>query len=118
MDLPIYSKVIWELCFTKPGKKLKDPQTVHAMGKLSYVMMGGFLATKYFDPRSLFVNVKIYNTLISNTLIDLGATINIMTHNTMQSLGLTSLSATPIVHQLAYRSTFKPEWILEYVVIF
>jgi hypothetical protein len=49
------------------------------MGKLSDLMMGGVLAAKYSDPGSLVVNVKINNTLIHNTLIDLGATINVMT---------------------------------------
>jgi hypothetical protein len=61
--------------------------------------------------------VKINNTLISNTLIDLGATINIMTHETMQALGLTGLRGTPTVLQLTDRSTIKPEGILEDVVI-
>jgi hypothetical protein len=81
------------------------------------LMMGGVLATKYFDPGSPVVNVKINNTLISNSLIDLGVAINIMTHETMKALGLTGLGGTPTVVQLADRSTIKLEGILEYVVI-
>jgi hypothetical protein len=61
------------------------------MGKLSNLMMGGVLAAKYFDPCSPVVNVQINNILISNTLLKLGAAINIMTHDTMQDLGLISL---------------------------
>jgi hypothetical protein len=87
------------------------------MGKLSDLMMGGVLTAKYSDPGSPVINVQINNTLISNTLIDLGATINIMTHETMQALGLTGLRGTPTVLQLTDRSTIKPEGILEDVVI-
>jgi hypothetical protein len=42
------------------------------MGKLFDLMMGGVLAAKYSDPDIHVVNVKINNTLIHNTLIDLG----------------------------------------------
>jgi len=87
------------------------------MGKLSDLMMGGVLAAKYSDPSSPIVNVQIKNTLISNTLIDLGDTINVMTHETMEDLGLTGLWETPIVLQLPNRSTIKLEGILEDVVI-
>jgi hypothetical protein len=80
-DVPIYSKVVRELCLRKPGRKQKDPQTVHVMGKLSYLMMGGVLTAKYSDLGSPVVNVQINNTLISNTLIDLGVSINIMTQD-------------------------------------
>jgi predicted aspartyl protease len=65
------------------------------------LMMGGVLAAKYSDPGSPVVNVQINNTLISNTLIDLGASINVMTHETMQALGLTGLRETPTILQLS-----------------
>jgi hypothetical protein len=66
------------------------------------------LATKYSDLGSLVVNVKINNSLITNILIDLGAAINVMMHETMEALGLTGLRETPTVLQLADRSTIKP----------
>ena len=31
-DIPIYSKVINELCIKRPGKKQKDPLTIHVIG--------------------------------------------------------------------------------------
>ena len=34
-DIPIYSKVVKELCIKKPGRKQKDPPTIHLVG-LSY----------------------------------------------------------------------------------
>jgi hypothetical protein len=88
------------------------------MGKLSDLMMGGVLATKYSDPGSPIINVEISNTFISNMLIDLGANIDVTTRETMQTLGITGLRATPIVLQLPVRSTIKLECILEDVVIY
>jgi len=107
-DVPIYSKAVQELCLRKPGRKRKDPQTIHVMGKLTDLMMGGALATKYSDPSNPVVNVQINNTLIGNTLIDLRAAINVMTHETMLTLGLTGLREIPTILQLADRSTIKP----------
>jgi hypothetical protein len=63
----------------------------------SDLMMGVVLAAKYSNPDILVVNVKINNTLISNILINLGASIEIMTRETMETLGLTSLRETPTV---------------------
>jgi hypothetical protein len=85
-DIAIYSKAVQEICLRKLGRKQNDPQTIHIPRKISNLMMGGVLATKYSDLGSLVVNVHINNTHISNTLIDLGVTINIMTHKTMQVL--------------------------------
>jgi hypothetical protein len=50
-------------------------------------------------------------------LINLGATINVMTHETMKSLGLIGLRGAPTILQIVYRSTIKPKGILEDVVI-
>jgi len=66
-------------------------------------MLGIFLAAKYFDVGSLVVKVKINNTHINNTLIKLDDAINVMTRETMQSLGLTGFRETPTIFQLANR---------------
>ena len=34
-DIPIYIKVVKELCIKKPGRKQKDPPTVHLIGEIS-----------------------------------------------------------------------------------
>lgn len=43
---------------------------------------------KYNDPRNLVVSIQIGDVLASNVLIDLGASINVMTKHTMDQLGL------------------------------
>jgi len=50
-------------------------------------------------------------------LVDLGATINVITTETMHALGLRNLKHTPIVLELADRSTVKPVGKLEDVII-
>jgi hypothetical protein len=52
-------------------------------------MMGGVLVVKYSNPRNPIINVQINNTLIGNTLIDIGFSIKIMTQKTMSDLGIT-----------------------------
>jgi hypothetical protein len=85
-DVPIYAKVVRELCLRNPGRKKKDPLNVHVIGKLADLMLGKFFMTKYVDPGSPIVNVHINNISIPNTLIDLGSAINIMTKETMEIL--------------------------------
>jgi hypothetical protein len=91
----------------KPDRKQKDTQTIHVMGKMYDLMMGGVLVAKYSDMGNPLVNVQINNTLISNTLIDLAFSTNVMKHDTMQYLGLTSLRETQTLLHLADISTIK-----------
>ena len=62
-------------------------------------MMGNTLAPKYSDPGSPIVKVKINGISLSNTLIDLGAAINVMTKQTMDRLGVTHLRKTSTILQ-------------------
>ena len=70
-DIPIYSKVIKELCIKHPGKKQKDPLTIHVIGEMSECMMGQSRITKYMNLGAPVVSVIINNIAIENTLIDL-----------------------------------------------
>ncbi|KAH9308185.1 hypothetical protein KI387_036096, partial [Taxus chinensis] len=62
---------------------------------------------------SPLVNVTINGTVIKNTLIDLGAAINVMTNQIMDDLKLKGLRPTTTVLQLVDRSTVNPEGVLE-----
>ena len=72
---------------------------------------------KYVDPGIPRVTTIINNIPIPNTLIDFGAAINVMTLETMKTLQLTNLQLTPIVLELADRSKFIPEGILEEIIV-
>jgi hypothetical protein len=117
-DIPIYSKVIRDLCVRKPGRKKQDPPTIQVVGQLSELMLGQTVNPKYIDPGNPVVQVYIGKTPIPNTLIDLGATINIMTVEVMENLNLHNLMhQTPTILQMDDRSVVKPEGILEDIVV-
>jgi hypothetical protein len=69
------------------------------------------------DPGNPVVTSFINKTPIANTLIDLGATINVMTLETLNQLRLHNLLPTPTVFELVDRSKLKPEGILEDVIV-
>lgn len=66
------------LCVKNLGRKPKDPDTIHVIGKLFELMIYKPLLTKYNDPGNPTIIVYIDGKPIINTLIDLGATINLM----------------------------------------
>ena len=108
-DLPIYSKVIKELCIKRPGKKQKDPLTIHVIGEMSEYMTGQSRIAKYTNPGALVVTVIINTITIENTLIDLGSAINMMTTILLEVLQLGKfLLPTPSILELADCTTVKP----------
>ena len=104
-DIPIYSKAIRDVCVKKPGRKPKDPPTMYVMGRLSELLQGKTPLLKYGDPGNPTVTVQIDLVFISNTLVDLGVVINIMTSESLKLLGVKNLRPTPMILELADRST-------------
>jgi hypothetical protein len=91
---------------------------MNAIGQLVYLTLGKIIVPKYLDLGRPLVNVHIKKTLIQNTLIYLGASINVMTKYTMLKLNLQgSLIDTPTTLRLAYISIVKPEGMLEDIII-
>jgi len=87
--VPIYNKIFKEKCFKKPRKRKRDTPTINVVGQLSDLMLGRVLFPKYLDRGSPVVDVHIDGIIVPNTLIDLGAAINvIMTQETMLKLNL------------------------------
>ena len=105
------------MCVKKPWRKPKDPPTVYVIGRLSKLLQGKNPLVKYGDPGKPTIIVQIDLVSISNTLVDLGAAINIMTSETLKLLGLKNLRPTPTILELADRSTIWLEGILKDVVI-
>ena len=79
--------------------------------------MGCVSVEKYTDPRNPVVTIHISNVLVSNVLIDLGASINVMTKKTMDQIRLSNICPTPTVLELADRSKIKLEGVLDDVII-
>ena len=45
-DVPIYARTVHDLCTKKPGRKPRDPPTIHVIGKLSALITGKTLLAK------------------------------------------------------------------------
>lgn len=53
------------------------------MGQLADIMLGKVIMPKYLDPGSPVVAIIINGVTVQNALIDLGASINVMTKDIM-----------------------------------
>jgi hypothetical protein len=116
-DIPIYAKIIKELCRKKLARETKNPSTVHVVGTLSGLVLGKQEPVMYTDPGNLVVTFKIQGCFFPNTLVDLGAAINILTIETCNVLGITSLEPTSTMLQLVDRSMVKPMVTLQDIEI-
>eukprot|EP00253_Pinus_taeda_P021927 PITA_21927 len=112
-EIPILAKTIKELSIKKPGRKVNETKRIHLVGKIANIMMGKIAIQKYVYPGSPIVKTHIDGVEIPNTLIDLGASINIMREQTMEQLKLPNLLYTPTLLQLVDRSVIKPDGVLE-----
>jgi len=72
---------------------------------------------KYEDPGNPIVTVQINSYSFPNVLVDLRATINILTTTTCQRLGITSLDPTTTLLELADCSVVKPKGTLQDVMV-
>lgn len=80
-------------------------------------MLRRVIFPKYLDPCIIVVHVHIEEIMVPNTLINLGASINVMTRETMLKLNFKgALRKTMTILQLAYRSTVAPEGFIEDVL--
>ena len=111
-DIPIYAKTIRELRLKKSGRKKKDPPTIHYIGQSADALFDR-LVERYGDLENPVVIISIRGILIPNTLIDLEATINVITLQTVQHLDILNLRPTPTMLELADRSRIKPEGVLD-----
>ena len=72
---------------------------------------------KYIDPGVPLVTIIINRFSIPNTLIDLGATINVMTMETLCNLKIYNIRPTPTILELADKSKVKPEGVVDDVIV-
>jgi hypothetical protein len=73
---------------------------------------------KYGNPRNPVVTITINEVSIGNTLIDLGAAINVMTTTTLEQLQLQPLlRPTPTILELADKTRVISEGILDDIMV-
>jgi hypothetical protein len=117
-DIPIYSKVVKELCIKKLGRKKKDPPTVHLIGEFSEYISEQPRVTKYGNAENPIVTITINKVPIVNTLIDLGETINVIIVTTLEELQLKPLlRPTSTILELTDKTKVIPEGILDDIIV-
>ena len=89
---------------------------MHVLGQLSNLMLSKALTPKYSDPGSPVVTIQINGTQIQNVLIDLGASINVMTREVLLRLNVIGIRDTPTILQLEDNSTIKPDGMIEDII--
>ena len=85
-NIPIYAKIIKDLCLKKVGRKKKEPKIVQVKGQLAILMSTNISMEKYIVLGIPLVTISINKFYIPNTLIDLGAAINVMKMETLRNL--------------------------------
>jgi hypothetical protein len=116
--IQIYSKVVKELCIKNPGRKKKDPPTVHLVGGISEYISEKPTLEKYGNPGNPVVTITINEVSIGNTVIDLRVAINVMTATIFEQLQLQPLlRPTPTILELADKTRVIPEGILDDVMV-
>ncbi|KAH9753491.1 hypothetical protein KPL71_015087 [Citrus sinensis] len=113
-QIPRYAKVLKELCTSK--RKLRGDEKVH-MGENVSTVLQKKLPPKCKDPGMFTIPCKIGSVRIEKTLLDLGASINVMPRSIYSSLNVGPLKETGVIIQLADRSNAYPDGVLEDVLV-
>nr|XP_027120690.1 uncharacterized protein LOC113737704 [Coffea arabica] len=113
-QVPKYAKFLRDLCVNR--RRLRGDERVIVGENVSAVLQRK-LPPKCGDPGRFTVPCKIGNTLIRNTLLDLGASINVMPKSMYASLNLGPLKETEIIIQLADRTNAYPDGLVEDVLV-
>ena len=113
-QVPAYAKFLKDLCTIKKGlgieKKAFLTEQVSAIIQSKY-------PTKFKDPGSPTIPVNIGGNCIDKSLLDLGASVNLMPYSVYMHLGLGALKPTTITLSLADRSVKIPKGIVEDVLV-
>ena len=88
------------------------------VGTLSNLLLGKQGPIKYEDLGNPVVTIQIQGCTFPNTLVDLGAAINILTTETCNVLGITTLEPTSTLLELVDRSIIRSEGTLQDVIDF
>ncbi|XP_027118735.1 uncharacterized protein [Coffea arabica] len=113
-QVPKYAKFLRDLCVNR--RRLRGDERVIVGENVSAVLQRK-LPPKCGDPGRFNVPCKIGNTLIRNTLLDLGVSINVMPKSMYASLNLSPLKEIEIIIQLADRTNAYPDGLIEDVLV-
>ena len=113
-QVPTYAKFLKELCTIKKG--LGVEKKAFLTEQVSSIIQSKN-PVKYKDPGSPTISVNIGGTCIDKALLDLGASVNLLSYSVYKQLGLGELKPTNITLSLADRSVKIPKGIVEDVLV-
>ncbi|CAN6677805.1 unnamed protein product [Malus baccata var. baccata] len=113
-QVPRYAKFLKELCTTR--KRMSTKEVVKVGENVSAILQRK-LPPKCKDPGSFTIPCVIGNTRFESAMLDLGASINVMTYSIYASMNLGALKNDGVIIQLADRSNAYPKGVLEDVLV-
>ncbi|KAM1889587.1 hypothetical protein ACFX13_047552 [Malus domestica] len=113
-QVPRYAKFLKELCTTR--KRISTKEVVKVGENVSAILQRK-LPPKCKDPGSFTIPCVIGNTRFESTMLDLGASINVMPYSIYASMNLGELKNDGVIIQLADRSNAYPKGVLEDVLV-
>ena len=115
-QVPRYVKFLKELCIIKRKQKLKGCEKVR-VGENVFVVIQRKLLAKCKDPVMFTIPCTIGNTQLEKAMLDLRASINVMSYSIYVSLKLGPLNKTGVVIQLANRFIAYPKGVVKDVLV-
>ena len=113
-QVPVYAKFLKDLCTIKKGLGIE--KKAFLTEQVSAIIQSKN-PVKYKDPGSPTISVNIGGNCIDKSLLDLGASVNLLPYSMYKQLGLGELKPTNITLSLADRSVKIPKGIIEDVLV-
>ena len=113
-QVPAYAKFLKDLCTIKKGLGIE--KKAFLTEQVSAIIQSKN-PVKYKDPGSPTISVNIGGNCIDKSLLDLGASVNLLPYSVYKQLGLGKLKPTNITLSLADRSVKIPKGIVEDVLV-
>ena len=113
-QIPSYAKFLKDFCTNK--RRFQEHEIVALTEEVSAVLLRK-LPPKLKDPGSFTIPCRIGDHDYEHSLLDLGASVNLMLYTVYEKLGLGELQPTSVTLQLADKSIKRPRGILEDVLV-
>uniref|UniRef100_A0A2N9GAS8 Retrotransposon gag protein n=1 Tax=Fagus sylvatica TaxID=28930 RepID=A0A2N9GAS8_FAGSY len=112
-QMPLYAKVIKDLCTVKRKHHVKK---IAFLTEQVNTIIQHKVPPKYKDPGCPIISCTIGDYMIEHALLNLGASVNLLSFSMYLQLGLGELKPTSVTLQLADRSVRKPRGVVEEVL--
>ena len=113
-QVPAYAKILKDICTIKKGLGIE--KKAFLTEQVSAIIQSRN-PVKYKDPGSPTISLNIGGNCIDKSLLDLGASVNLLPYSVYKQLGLGELKPTNITLSLTDRSVKIPKGIVEDVLV-